>query len=404
MPAAAAAQQKPERPARIDWNPRPSIRIGEDIRFDFRLKVQADFRGFSPAQPTDTDMFELHRRRAGIEGEFFNRIEFQIERELGRRGLWRDLFVHIRFAEALEVRVGKFKLPFGLEETTGTMDLDFIYRTRGSDAMAPARDVGVKAEGRLGRLFEYEAGRFRHDGENARLTEPAFVLPGEEVSKGGPTIVGRVVVTPWGRGGGSRPRIGAAATTSTVPEGLNSLRGRTVFESTFFPRVYVRGRRVRVGAEGEWKPGPLGFRSEYIRVSDDRYGQGLGDVDLSDFIGQSWYASATWVITGESKADGVQPRTPLFQGGIGAIEVGTRFESLRFGSASRVGPAFRNPRADHVMPNEDRVWTSGVNWYVNRWFKIQLNVIRETFEDEERTPVLGDRMFWSAVMRLQVVL
>ena len=48
------------------------------------------------------------------------------------------------------------------------MELDFIYRTRGSDELAPARHKGVMAHGRLGRLLEYEFGGFTGDGDNAR--------------------------------------------------------------------------------------------------------------------------------------------------------------------------------------------------------------------------------------------
>jgi phosphate-selective porin OprO/OprP len=189
-----------------------------------------------------------------------------------------------------------------------------------------------------------------------------------------------------------------------VPEGLNSVAGRSVFRSTFFPRMYVRGRRTRIGAQAEWNPGPFGFRSEYITVSQDRTGQGLGDVDLSALIGRSWYASATWVVTGEKKGNGIGPARPLLQGGIGSIEVGTRFERATFDSASSDGPAFRNPRADHVLGNTERVWTTGVNWYVNRWFKIQADGIRERFADAQRTPVFGHTSFWSGIVRLQVVL
>lgn len=390
--------------AQMDWNPRPSIRVGDDVRLDFRLKVQTDVRESSPDQPTEDGTFHLHRRRAGIEGTLFERVTFQIERELQKRGPWRDVYANVEVAEAFEVRAGKFKMPFGLEQTTSTTDLDFVNRTFGSEALTPARDVGVMAHGRAGRLLEYEAGLFRNDGENARLREPMFLLQDEVPTERSRSVAARLVTTPWGRGGGTRPRVGVAVTSSTIPEGLNSLRGRSVFETVFAPRVYIRGTRTRTGLEGEWNPGALGFRGEYIRVAEERVGQGLGDVDLSDYIGRSWYASVSWVITGEEKAGGVRPRASLFQGGFGAIEVATRFEALRFGSASDEGPAFTNPRADHVAGNEARVWTTGVNWYPNRWVRLQGNAVREAFADAERTPVPGERTFWSGILRMQVVL
>jgi phosphate-selective porin OprO/OprP len=397
-PSVARAQ------TRVDWDPRPSLRVNDDVRIDFRLKLQGDLRVSSPDQPGTDDLFLLRRRRVGVEGTLFDRITFQIEKELRHDGPWRDVYVNVEAADPFELRVGKFKQPFGLEETTSTTDLDFVYRTLGSDSLAPSRSVGVMAHGRPNRLLEYEAGVFRDDGENARFTEPLFTLPDEEEATRERAFAARVIVTPWGRGGGSRPRLGAALTAGTVPEGLNSLRGRTVFDTVFMPRVFVNGDRLRTGVEGEWNPGRLGFRAEFIRVVDERRGQGLGDVDLSDYIGRSWYASASWVVTGEEKAGGVRPSRSLFAGGFGAVEVATRFESLKFDSGSHEGPAFTNPRADHVASNEARVWTSGVNWYLNRWVRVFGNGIRETFEDAARSPVPGEAAIWSLVMRLQVVL
>ena len=408
FPAAQDEQPKPrppQPPVRVDWNPRPSIRLGTFGRIDFRLKLQGDARSFEPEQDDDLDTFHLHRRRAGIQGVLFGRLEFEIERELRDDGPWRDVFVNLDAANWLEIKGGKFKIPFGLEQNTGSTDLDFIYRTLASDAITPARDVGGMVHGRIRRVLTYEAGVFRDDGENARLTEPAFLLPGEPEPEGGRVVAARVVTAPIPRGrNDERLRVGVAVTSSELPEGLNSLRGRSVFESAFFPRVYVRGRRLRLGAEAEWNPGRFGLRAEYMRATDQRKGQGLGDVDLSDMVARGWYGSATWVITGERKADGIRPRRPLFAGGIGAVEVGTRLETLSFGSIAQEGPAFRNPRAAHIAENREWVWTTGVNWYPNRWIKMQSNAIREHIVDEFRTPVTGRQTYWSGVVRLQIAI
>jgi phosphate-selective porin OprO/OprP len=408
--AASAQSEEPpprqtDRPVRVDWNPRPSIRLGRVGRIDFRFKLQGDLRTFDPAQDPELDTMDLHRRRAGVKGVLFRRIEFEIERELRERGPWRDVFVNVEAANWLEVRGGQFKVPFGLEETTGTTDLDFVFRTLASEAIAPARDVGGMLHGRFRRVLIYEVGAFREDGENARLTDPAFLLPGEPAPRGGRVVAARVVAAPIPRGrADERLKIGIAAASSTLPEGLNSLRGETLFGSTFFPRVYVRGRRLRLGGQAEWSPGRFGFRAEYMRAIDERRGQGLGDVDLSDLVARGWYGSATWVITGERKGEGIRPERPLFLGGIGAVEVGTRLEALSFGSRAHEGPAFRNPRAAHIAGNEERVWTTGVNWYPNRWVKVQGNAIRERIDDEARTPIPGRQRYWSGVLRLQIAI
>jgi phosphate-selective porin len=189
-----------------------------------------------------------------------------------------------------------------------------------------------------------------------------------------------------------------------MPEGLNSLRGETVYGTEdFFEPVYIKGRRTRMGAEFNYTPGPLGFTAEWMRAREERKNQGLGDADLSDLLTTGWYTSATWMVTGDRKEDFNNPRRPLFDGGIGAIELAVRYEQLQFESEEKVGPAFRNPRAEHILGNTDKVWTFGINWFVNRWARLTANVMREEFEDAVRTPQPGVTKFRSGVLRLQLV-
>jgi phosphate-selective porin len=150
-------------------------------------------------------------------------------------------------------------------------------------------------------------------------------------------------------------------------------------------------------------PGPVGLTAEWMQAREQRSGQGLGDIDLSDFITTGWYATATWLVTGEDKIDFNGPRNPLFTEGIGAIELGARYEKLQFESADKIGEAFSNPRAEHYLRNSDEVWTFGVNWFPNRWVRLLVNGIHEHFEDPDRTPQPGTQDFWSGVFRVQLV-
>jgi phosphate-selective porin len=167
--------------------------------------------------------------------------------------------------------------------------------------------------------------------------------------------------------------------------------------------MYVSGRRHRIWLEGSHYAGPVGITAEWMQAREQRQNQGLGDADLSDLIATGWYAAATWLVTGEDKQDFDEPRAPLFDGGLGALELAARIEHLGFGSAEREGPAFTNPRAEHVLPNSDRVWTLGVNWYANRWVRATINAVREEFEDPLRSPRIGTDTYWSGVGRLQLV-
>ena len=140
-----------------------------------------------------------------------------------------------------------------------------------------------------------------------------------------------------------------------------------------------------------------------MQAREQREGQGLGDIDLSDFVTTGWYASATWLVTGEDKDDFNGPRHPIVTEGIGAIELAARYEKLRFESAEKIGEAFPNTRAENYLPNSDEAWTFGVNWFANRWVRLLVNGIHERFEDPDRTPKNGKTDFWSGVFRLQVV-
>ena len=190
---------------------------------------------------------------------------------------------------------------------------------------------------------------------------------------------------------------------SELPEGLNSLRGRTLSRDTFFNRVFVDGRRLRLGAELDWSSGPFSVKGELLRASDTRHGQGVRAQDLPNLMSRGWYLSGTWVVTGEKKARGLEPkRAFLRDGGWGAVELALRCEELRLGSSSHPGPAFVHPRAANLLGNSQQIWTFGLNWYLNRHTKIQANAVRESLEDVLRSPVPGQKLFWGQFARLQL--
>jgi phosphate-selective porin OprO/OprP len=408
LPSAVAAQDPPEpdapRSTGIYWRNRPSIQLGEHVRLDLRLKLGYDWRRFDPQIDELSDDWRF--RRAGINGEIGEDIEFQIERDLNSQGRWRDVYVNWGKFRQLEVTAGRFKVPFGREELISIADVDFAFRSLASTTIPPARDRGVMLHGRfLQRGFTYQVGIFDDDGDNGRLQEEQFWLT-DEVGNVGPSLAARITATPLRRLGETFEtlRVGLAFGIADVPEGLNSLRGETVYGTKdYFEPVYVKGRRTRMGAEFNYTPGPVGLTAEWMRAREQRRNQGLGDIDLSDVLTTGWYAAATWLVTGDRKENFNNPRRPLFEGGIGAIELAARYEQLQFESEEKVGPAFRNPRAAHLLGNSDTVWTFGINWFVNRWVRVTVNVIREQFEDAVRTPEPGTTEFRSGVARLQLV-
>ena len=72
------------------------------------------------------------------------------------------------------------------------------------------------------------------------------------------------------------------------------------------------------------------------------------------------------------------------RGGIGAIEIGVRYDQLTFESAGKTGPDVHEPAVGAPDAQHRSTLTFGVNWLLNRWVKVVVNGLRQTFDDEQR--------------------
>jgi phosphate-selective porin OprO/OprP len=399
------------------WKQHPSLRFGDAVRVDLTGKFQEDFHSsYDGSKAAGLATWELHRNRVGIKGKVLKNIEYEVEYELTEKELtdhdallgytpnsqWKDVNVNLTYVKTAEIQVGKFKIPFGLDELTSVTHNDFVYRSLGANYLAPGRDVGTMVHGELKkRWLTYAAGGFVHDGDNARS---------KKIEGGDETAAGRITLRPFQAMGAPTPGVievgGAFAISRLTDDSFrpNGLRGRTIMtQDTFYEPVYVKGQRHRVEFDADWTAGPASLRAEYTRETDSRAGQGIGDQDLPDAIASSWYVSGTWVVTGEDKRRPVRTREALFDGGIGAVELAARVERITFGGAVGEDAPFRNPRAETILSESEHALTLGVNWTLNRFAKIQFNAIREQVDDPERNPVPNGAAFWSRAVRLQLL-
>jgi phosphate-selective porin len=77
-----------------------------------------------------------------------------------------------------------------------------------------------------------------------------------------------------------------------------------------------------------------------------------------------------------------------------------RLEEITFGSVATGDDASTSPRSEVILGNADRVTTFGVNWYLNRWIKVQFNTIREKITDPAQGPLPAQPVFWNRVVRV----
>jgi phosphate-selective porin len=355
----------------------PSLRLGDNLRVDLHARVQADLRLRDEAGDTG-DRFSWGNRRVGIDGELFDRLDFQIERELAVDAPWRDVFADLRLHRALRIRAGHFKVPFSMERTTSAFDLDFIARATAVTEIAPGRETGIMLHGRgPRRLFEYEFGVFR-------LAEPPVRPFLEDTVHDLRLTAARVTFTP---GGAS---VAIAFTESGLPEGFHGSSRHFDDDGLLGSEdFYVNGRRRRLGIEGRWTGGRLTIKGEFVRQADSREGESVTGGNLSDLIVDGGYVSGTWRLVGSSRRSRQ------------AVDAAVRFERLGFGSADTSDLPSLSPRAAHIAGLRQDAVTVGVNWSVTRWVKVQINGIRESVFDVSgiRREVMPTR--WRSLMRLQ---
>ena len=404
----------------LEWTSRPRLRVGELVRIDFRFKFFHDFRTFDPEiSGAEGDVSNLRGVRVGIEGRITPHFEFEVEREIRNEigeafnfrtrethALWRDVFGNFRYFRRFQIRAGQFKIPFGMDQMQGPAHRDFVFRSQIGDRLAPGRDLGIMLHGRLlDRRLQYQTGIFLSDGWKAHLKD--YSRSGER------TLAVRLAAPPLAffpvprflksiRG----VEFAVAAAENPVTEGLRSLRGRTWVDThNYFDRINVRGHRLRLGTEMNLTTGPFSAKAEVIRVRDQRLGQGLRGQDLPDLIARGWYVATTWLLTGEQKVNVIRPRRDFLLGkGIGAVEIASRYEQIRFGSSEHPGLPSRSSRAANIFSTSERVATFGTNWHLNRYMRIQFNAVREVIEDVRNAPIPGRDTYWSRYVRMQFVL
>jgi len=94
------------------------------------------------------DSFEIRRARIGVSGTINKDIAYEIVGNgVGGTTNWIDTaFINYGFNKNMQVRTGRFKQPFSLEELTSSNNIDFMERSYGNQ-MAPGKRLGAMLHG-----------------------------------------------------------------------------------------------------------------------------------------------------------------------------------------------------------------------------------------------------------------
>ncbi len=372
--APAASAEKPvDKPAQVKADAEGFSLQSGDGAWRLRLGGYAQFDGrFFPDDEARaaTDTFVLRRVRPIVQGTVGKHFDFYVNPDFGGGAtVLQDAYLDVRTTPKFRVRVGKFKVPFGLERLQSGAALLFVERALPT-AIAPNRDLGVQLHGELlGGALQYQAGVFNGvaDGGSA-----------DADTNDGKDLAARLFIQPFKRGKTkalAKLGFGLAATRGEQSGALPSYRsgGQLAFFG-YATGVTADGQRSRLSPQLQWSHARLGLFAEYARSTQDvRRG-----TDVVSLTNDAWQAALAVTLTGEEAAPGgVRPRRAFdpANGQWGALELAVRWNALTVDD-----DAFRRGLADPARSaHEARAWALGLNWYLSRNVKQTVSFERTRF-------------------------
>ena len=382
----------------------PSMSIGaqgfsyrsNDTNFVLRIRglLQADSRFYiDDGGNNRNDTFLLRRARPIIEATLWESIDLTLVPEFGggsnnadgnpsSSASILDAYANFRYSPELQLRVGKFKSPVGLEQLQSDSNAYFMERGLPS-SLTPNRDVGLMLHGEVfGGMVNYAAAVLNGVGDNRN--SPNLDIDDEK------DVAARLFFHPFqktdfealqglgiGAGGSYGNHDGVQGVNNYSTEG-----GQTFFSyNPSNAAVRSDGTAWRFTPQAYYYFRSLGFIGEYVVSSQEVRAVPTaagGVADSADLQHRAWQIVGGYVLTGEDASfRGVNPKKPfsLTSNQWGAWEVIARYSHLDIDD--QAFPTFANPG---TSATEADAFGVGLNWYANRNVRTSLNYIHTDFK------------------------
>ena len=378
---------------------------------DNKLKIggymQLDGRWFVGDDASNgANEFLFRRVRPQLQGTVFKYFDFRIMPDFaGSTLVLQDAYVDARYFPQASLRLGKFKLPVGLERLRSATALTFVERGLPTN-LIPNRDIGGELHGDLLRgALSYSLGIFNgvQDGgiqdsdvnDDKDFAGRLFTQPFLDSSVGPLRGLGIGFAGTYGHEKGS-------ATTPDLPS-LRSGGQQRVFRyvtdspATAAGTAFADGDRYRWTPQGYYYWKALGILGEYVSSSQRIAFGGTHAQATND----AWQVETSYVITGEDASfKGVVPAQSFdpFRGTWGALQLAFRYGQLNVDDA-----VFSLGAADPSKSvSGESEYAVGINWYLNKAVKLVLNYEETSFDGGAKS---GDRPSERALLsRIQLVL
>jgi len=279
-----------------------SVKVGGRIMYDYN---RAELNGVA-----DEDQFDLRRGRIFFKGNVGNDWSYKSQFNVNGSGP-EDLYIRYKGFDAVDVTVGRQKMPFGLEELTSSKDISMLERSAATEAYVIGRADGVVLFGQQGDIT-YALGAYGEDSAaDPNLEDFGYA---------------------------------ARVTAALINEGDTVLHMGAAYRA-------LEGDNSVLGFELAGVLGPLHAQAEFF------------DADQAGVETDAYYVQVGYVLTGETrpyKAGKFKRVKPT--GNNGALELVLRYED---GEADY---------GDIELGSDDAsAYGIGLNWYVTNAVKIGVN-------------------------------
>ena len=432
-------------------NGRNSISLTGRMHLDYRQNsldlyntTDNDRDSFSAA-----DAWSLRRTRLGVKGTFAQDFKYEIVGNLPGTATLDVGFVDYAKFPAMQLRMGKFKQPFNLEEQTSSNNIDFMERSY-VNQIAPAKKIGAMIYGEPVKGFTYAASTYvMNDTELDQTGDKAnfagrTTLNAAELT-GNKDAIMHVGLAGFANDFNVQPTTSSGAQSSstsvaranvlafrTPGQGLNSIfraqiGGAAVGTSTLNTQGAISNQTAQVksnavGLEGAFALKNFKLQGEFARSNFK--GSYNGAQESIDLDAKMYYGEVMWLATGEKYSDAykagafssIKPinNFDFDKNQLGAIEFGLRVERYTVdsidaeassgtlsqgtrvqGTSSCNGAGMKEATTAATIDgckSTATTFTAGLKWILNPNAMIKLNYSRTNFGDDFKYYDLDERV------------
>src|SRR6184192_4181540 len=357
--------------------------LGGFIQMNFEDGDVSAFEGRF-GQTALKDRFRLRRARINLTGDFAEQFDFKIEGDFEQSdGLnssrtafeATDIFANWHQFPEAQVKIGQWKAPFGLEQTTPDTTLYIIERSLPTGAITPERQIGVQLWGKPFTniwpeekdLLTYYAGIFNGNGRNTTNNDNNNFM-----------AVGRLELMPFkGKlfGQDSSLKLGGDVMNSRDDKGTNISQTLNLLvnkDGSLSPFVLPGADERTAWSLDAWlNIGPFDLIGEYFQEDvDGRTVAGVAP-GFADFEPSGWYVQSSYFLLPQK------------------LQAVVKWEALNPGQFGDDGI--------HSI-------TGGLNYYIHGdAIKLMANYVHTWSDFRAAHPQLGDDQFDEVIMRLQLM-